>query len=107
MIAFLLLASVSLDCTATETVDCIEVNHLYDDQAKRIFTQVIFWDDGDVVAWRLVKSRHQLPQRDWRRGGYQATWLDGNRLRTVRAMFARETWTQYDRELVERARLPK
>jgi hypothetical protein len=102
---------------ARETVDLIEVNHFYDEQGRLVFDQVIFydWSEGDsrymVRAWRLVKSPTQLPQRDWKSGGYVALWQDcgqgGEVLRRVHSQSIRETWTQHDPELVEREYLPK
>ena len=99
---------------ARETVDLIEINHFYDEHGRLVFDQVIFydWSQDDarymVRAWRLVKNPAQLPQRDWKdRGGYIAVWQDGELLRHVRSQSIRETWTQYDPELVEREYLPK
>jgi hypothetical protein len=98
---------------ARESVDLIEINHFYDEHGRLVFDQVIFydWSPRDsrymVRAWRLVKNPSQLPQRDWRDGGYTAVWQDGEVLRDVHATAMRETWTQYDPELVEREYLPK
>jgi hypothetical protein len=98
---------------ARETVDLVEVNHFYDEQGRLVFDQTIFYDwSADngrhmVRAWRLVKNPAQLPQRDWNDGGYVSIWHDGDVLRHVRATSIRETWTQYDPELVEREFLPK
>ena len=99
---------------ARESVDLIEVNHFYDEHGRLVFDQVIFydWSQDDarymVRAWRLVKNPAQLPQRDWKGGGgYLVVWQDGELLRHVRAQSIRETWTQYDPELVEREYLPK
>jgi hypothetical protein len=55
----------------------------------------------------LVKNPSQLPQRDWSGGGYSAMWQDGEQIRHIRSKSIRETWTQYDPELVEREYLPK
>jgi hypothetical protein len=49
----------------------------------------------------------QLPQRDFRDGGYSSVWHDGDLLRDVHAESMRESWTQYDPELIEREFLPK
>ena len=98
---------------AREAVDLIEVNHFYDEHGRLVFDQVIFydWSQDDarymVRAWRLVKNPAQLPQRDWKDGGYAAVWQDGDLMRHVRAKSFRETWTQYDPELIEREFLPK
>jgi hypothetical protein len=98
---------------ARESVDLIELNHFFDEHGRLVFDQVIFYDwsstDGryNVRAWRLVKNPAQLPQRDWATGGYSAMWQDGEQLRHIQSRSIRETWTQYDPELVEREYLPK
>ena len=98
---------------ARESVDLIELNHFYDEHGRLVFDQVIFYDWSaidsryNVRAWRLVKNPSQLPQRDWATGGYSAMWQDGEQLRNVQSKSIRETWTQYDPELVEREYLPK
>ena len=98
---------------AVDRVDLAEVNHFYDEHGKRVFDQVIFydWSAGSgryqVRAWRLMKSPGQFPVKDWSRGDWTAVWHDGEVLREVRAASFRETWTQYDPELVERDYLPK
>jgi hypothetical protein len=55
----------------------------------------------------MVKKPNQLPQRNWTDGAYTAIWIDGEVLREVRAGSMRESWTQYDPELIEREFLPK
>jgi hypothetical protein len=96
-----------------ESVDLIELNHFYDEHGRLVFDQVIFYDWSasearyNVRAWRLVKNPAQLPQRDWAAGGYTAMWHDGEQIRHLRSKSIRETWTQYDPELVEREYLPK
>ncbi len=98
---------------ARETVDLMEINHFYDEHGRLVFDQVIFydWSKDDarymVRAWRLIKNPAQVPQRDWKEGGYLAVWQDGELFRHVRSQSFRETWTQYDPELVEREYLPK
>jgi hypothetical protein len=98
---------------AREAVDLIELNHFYDEHGRLVFDQVIFYDWSltdaryNVRAWRLVKNPAQLPSRDWTTGGYSAMWQDGEQLRHVQSKSFRETWTQYDPELVEREYLPK
>ena len=92
----------------------MEVNHFYDEQGRLVFDQVIFYDWSPehsrhmVRAWRLVKNPTQLPERDWRDGGYLGG-LAGRRNRSAafRRASMRESWTQYDPELVEREFLPK
>lgn len=113
MIALLLLlAAVPIDHATTDRVDLIEVNHLHDSEGRHVITQTIFydWSQQDarfhVRAWRLVKSPGQIPQRDWRRGGFVSCWRDMQLMREVRAGQVRETWTMVDPEVLERDILP-
>lgn len=108
-----LLLILPLSPIAHDQCDLVELNHFFDEQARPVFDQVIFYDwHGDesryhVVAWRLVAKPSQIPQRDWQHGGYTVRWQDGECLRRVWASSYRETWTQYDPELSERDVLPK
>jgi hypothetical protein len=110
------LASVCLnpvEDVAVDRVDLVELNHFYDEQGKHVFDQIIFYDwyahkgRYNVRAWRLLKRTAQVPCRDGRTGAYTAVWHDGHVLRKVEAATMRESWTQHDPELVERAFLPK
>jgi hypothetical protein len=97
----------------SDRVDVIEVNHFFDEHGKLVFDQILYydWSKADsryhVRAWRLLKSPAQIPQKDYQRGDYVATFYDGDSMRTIRAGNVRESWTQYDPELVEREALPK
>jgi hypothetical protein len=127
-LALLLLGIIPHDDVARETVDLAELNHFYDEYGKLVFDQVIFYDWAppyagpfppettpiivehwrfQVRAWRLVRNPSIIPQRDWERGGYRSLWYEGEQLRDIHAASFRETWTQYDPELVERQYLPK
>ncbi len=115
--------SIALLCSALGTnpirhvtvdqVEVIEYNHFYDEQGRHVFDQLIFYDWSprenryQIRDWRLIKTVSQAPYHDANRGFYVATWHDGLTLRQVRAASVRETWTQYDPELIERAVLPK
>jgi hypothetical protein len=98
---------------ATDQVDLIEYNHFYDEQGRHVFDQLIFyeWSRSEsryqIRDWRLIKTSTQIPYRDVRRNLYVVSWHDGQHLREVRSDQIRETWTQYDPELVERSVLPK
>lgn len=97
---------------AAERVDLIEINHFYDEKGRLVFDQIIFydWSAADsrfqVRAWRLLKQPAQIPHRNWKQGNFTAVWYDGPVLRNVRSDTLRETWTQYDPELLEREFLP-
>lgn len=108
-----LLLILPLSPVARDQCDLVEVNHLYDDQGRHVFDQVIWYDWSSaherymVRDWRLLKSPEQIPERDWQHGGYTVRWQDGECLRRVWAASYRETWTQHDPELSERDVLPK
>ena len=93
-------------------MDLVEVNHLYDEQGRLLFDQLIYYDWSvekrryNVRAWRLVKNPSQLPTPHVS-GGYVSLWHDDRTLRRVVAKSKRESWTQYDPELVERQFLSK
>jgi uncharacterized protein YodC (DUF2158 family) len=100
------------DGVLRDRCDCVEVNHLFDENGREVFTQAIWIDLVDgierIVAWRLVKDRQPLPVRDWQGGGYLCRWSDGESVREVRTNCVRETWTQsYDPELAARELYPK
>lgn len=91
-----------------DTAEVCEVNNFYDDCGKLVFVQIILWDhNGICVAWRLLKCPRQVPQRDWQRGGYVATWDDSGLWREIRVRTLVESWTQYDPELCQRERWPQ
>lgn len=87
-------------------MDVLELNHFYDEHGKLVFDQWLFWDWNpvdrryDVRAWLLNKGKQ-------RRVATTLSWDDNGHLRRVRAIEFRETWTQYDPELVAREVRPK
>jgi hypothetical protein len=114
--AFLFLTSfvsASNNAVIKDEVDLVEINHYHDARGEHVFDQLIFYDWSSqkhrfqVRAWRLIKSENQLPRRDHRQGDWLVRWHDDGILREVRASSQRETWTQYDPELVERDNLPQ
>lgn len=93
---------------SSQHVDVIEVNHPIDiATGKETFSQFIFRDydgkDFPITDWRLVGDKRLTKHGDhWR-----LTWVDGGRLKSVRADSVIETVTDYDPELAERERVPK
>lgn len=90
-----------------DRVDVLETNHFFDENGRHVFTQHIYYTfcHGDcrhhVIAWRMHKTDHQIPHLD-SRGGFTQIWVDADQLRCVRIWSLRETWTQFDVELIER-----
>jgi len=107
------IVSTSQPSVIKDTVDLVEVNHYHDARGEHVFDQLIFYDWSrqkrrfQVRAWRLIKSESQVPQRDYRLGNWLVRWHDDGILREVTATSRRETWTQFDPELIERENLPQ
>jgi hypothetical protein len=97
----------------SDRVDLIEVNHCYDEKGQLVFDQLLFYDWSpskshyDVRDWRLLKSPYQVPRRNHDSGEYVVVWRDGQLMRKVHAKTVRESWTQYDPEIVEQEFLAK
>lgn len=113
MLALLLLSIVPYETIVEDQVGLIEVNLLHDDEGKLTLTQAIFYDwkprkgRHEVAAWKLVKSPAMWPRRDHVRGDWVCRWVDEQgRNRAVRAPTWRETYTQFDPELLDREHLP-
>lgn len=112
-LGFLLLCIVPVETVTRERCDVIEHNRFYDERGNLVFSQLIFMDwypqcgRYQVRAWRPVKNPRQVPNRNWRTGGYTLTWMDGENLRTVEADSIRDSWTQHDPEIAERDILAK
>ena len=112
-IAMLIALTVPYDVVVRDRVDVIELNHFYDDCGRHVFDQVIFWDFNwrqsrlEVRSWRMVKKESQLPRIDHGREDAFTLWNDGSVPREVRAPVLRESWEQYDPELVSREIVPK
>ena len=87
--------------------DALEINHVYDDCGRHCFTQVICWErcgsDFYVIDWRIPKGT--LTHHGKR--SHVAVWMDGETLRRVQAKAFRETWTQHDPEVDNRAAMPQ
>lgn len=112
-LCLLVLAIVPHEDIARDHCDLIELNGLYDEQGRRVFDQLIFYDfcrersRYQVRAWRLVKDHHQVPTYDHAAGHWRCMWNDGETPRCVTADSYRRTWTQFDPELAERDVYPK
>lgn len=104
-----LLALITLE-PPTTTVDLIEVNHYYSQpiQEKPTFVQLIFWDwtgkRNDVVAWKMTHKGSPMPTR--LNGKWIVIFKHEGRLMRVIARRSIITYTDYDREIVERVKLP-
>lgn len=91
-----------------DRVDLVEINHFCDERGRTIFHQLIFYDwcaateRYQVRAWKPLRKDYQYPTKNWRRSCYTAVWYDKGVKRIVEAKVLRESWTQYDPELVER-----
>lgn len=112
----LLLCIVPANDAVEDFVDLVETNRFHDEQGRLVFDQQIFycWDEHagrfQVVAWRMFKTKSQTPRYSLIHKAYVISWHDtqtGDQCRKVYAKHIRETFTQYDPELIERGYLPK
>lgn len=108
-----LFGDLPLELVLEQQVDLIEINHFYEEDGKHAFDQLIFYEwcprecRNQVLAWRLVKGQTQIPLRDWDRGDYCCVLCENGVLRSVRSAALRESWTQYDPEVLERDIFPQ
>jgi hypothetical protein len=114
IVAFLLTADVNPGLVIRDTVDVIEVNHVYSEgDGKKRLSQVIFWEfklyNGEfrVVDWRMQDAVDAEPRYDHRRRLWVLMWWDSknNCIRRVHAISFKETHTWYDPEVDDRKEL--
>ena len=106
----IILTFVPLDSVIVDRVDVAELNHVHwEKSGEHTFSQWVFWEWNAgamrVVDWRYAKCTDPMFTSDG--GQWAMTWLDGETLRRVEADHFRETWTAYDVEVQDRARLPE
>jgi len=135
LLVFLTLCHVNPDYCVRDSFDRAEINHCYDENGALVLDQLLFWDwdhqcRGEVCeAWVLIKRRREPTEEEkqaWMRKSefpFVAEWKglvprrapDGwvfdftNRdvYYRVTVKTWRETWTQYDPEVVNRGFVPK
>ena len=116
LVAFLLTADVGSDVIVRDTVDIIEVNHVYDEHTgRKRLSQTIFWEFRpyrgglrvSVVGWRMQDAVRAHPRYDHRERVWILVWWDSKHkvLRRVRATSFRETHTTYDPEVDDQEKL--
>ena len=114
-VTILIASMIPAENVTCDSVDVIELNHFYDEEGRHVFDQYIYWDwcvdkwcggQHHVVDWRLATKRTDMLPRRAVGGGFVQTWHDSGVLREVRSLSFSQTWSDYDRELVERDRLP-
>ena len=89
-----------------DSVDVVEVNHVHGIGGTHSFSQVIYWDGGQIVDWRMLKNKNQRPAEHPHATGCVNCWIDDGRLRVVKAKVKHESWTTHDPEVLERVRFP-
>lgn len=110
VIAALALCIVPQSPLLDDDVECLELNHSYDDQCNILVHQIIGWHynpaehRAEIVFWRLVKKM--------KIGRNQVVFVEGGlencgAIRRVRYKSFFETWTQYDPEMNDRDVLPQ
>jgi hypothetical protein len=127
LLAVLIVSTYPVETTLVDYVDVIEQNHVYDSQGREVFTQWIFWrwtgSRYEVVGWRINKHNAVISKKRVLFGDTPASeyyedfnvkpWVrerlllwDNTIVREVRAISYRETWTQYDPEMLDRMITP-
>ena len=105
-IIFLLLCTVPVNDVVESAYAVQEINYVYDDDGRRIFTQAMFMDlrygEFCVQDWRALKHQSQRPLYNHRLRQWESVWFDGLKLRKVVSPTFMETWTQHDREVENR-----
>lgn len=100
------LAIVPVGEPLTDQAESLEINYVYDDCGRAVFTQAIVrqWNPytarDEIRAWWQVTSAGDEPSANL------VLRLDHGKLRRIRAARVYVTHTQYDRELAERETLP-
>lgn len=79
----------------THHCDTLEINHYYDDEARPVFTQLIFRDWQGVQGWCMSDKAIVANGRAYLKCG-----------KVIRYDRLEVTHTQYDRELDDRERIP-
>lgn len=93
----------------------IELNHVYcPDTGRETFTQVIAWtwyehpvESHHVAFWVSHRTGDSWRLRKLAGGGWSYAFEYGGVRRTIRARRTVETWTSFDPEIDDRARLPQ
>jgi hypothetical protein len=114
-----LLSVVPHDAAVVDRCDLVELNRFHDEEGHEVFTQLIYFDWHErqgcfhVVDWKLVRCHSSLsfvatiPVYDYERREYRSlVCCDGEQLIEVTAPHYRETFTQYDPEVLDRDQWP-
>ena len=122
MCCFILVAILSVplrfETIVSEYVDCIELNHFFDDRGRLVYDQVIFYEQTpttgkfQVRAWCLVEDRELLNRRPIKNevtALYEVEYVDTNdRLaHRIRSRLFRESWSQSDPERDDKKKHPE
>lgn len=91
--------------------DCVELNSYFGSDGVRNLSQLIWWDwhmgrqEYGVVAWMMAKHDNHRPTRH--RNGWRTIYWTGQGMFVITAASRRITWTQYDPEILDRAKTPR
>ena len=108
LIFLLLFASQDTEPIPIDHIDVLEVNHVYDLDGTKRFTQLIYWNyfsGGDFRGWKF--ARKEKVETYIPIGGY-LFWNNAHDedskiyMRAMRVVSVIETWTYYDPEVENR-----
>ena len=89
-------------------METIEINRYYSPQAELVFEQYIFWEDGKIRDWVIVKEKTTTKPVYNPYNGYWSVFCTKNcKTKEIRALYIKRTWTQYDPEVEARTELPE
>jgi hypothetical protein len=92
----------------TAECDVLEISHYYDDNGKPLLTQLIAWSWSDATGrheireWKIVGGFRDYPRQT--PDGWIAHWSQN---RIARAKAFKESWWNFDIELIERQSTPR
>lgn len=89
-----------------QTVEINTVMNMASDPPVVGIRQLIFREPDRINDWRMIDGTPGLPHYDHQRGLWITRWYEGRRLIEVRAVECWETFSEMDRELIEREWLP-
>ena len=108
LILLALFSTITDENIQTQHIDVLELNHFYDENGRLVFDQYIFWEWDrftkrfQIKAWRLKKPNMPLDLKNKLIYVFEGNQRDKSKIKKIYFYSFRESWTQYDPELLER-----
>lgn len=97
---------------ATDKVDWLELNWVYDSRGVQQFPQYIGWDfegwtkDFHCQWWLIPDCKERFPMPVQTEHGWELLIHKRDKLYRIQADSFSQTWTQWDREVIDREQWP-